>query len=193
MNLRCPPYSAIFRRAKQDAKRSVMDPQSLLDQLEPLRTPPPIGWWPPAPGWWLVAVLLLAVLLLLARWLWARWWAGAYRRDASKQLNQWSRQPEAVTLEQINRLLKATALKAWPSEVVASLSEASWVEFLEASTAGKRSTDFAILRELYQTPSMPAPNSLIDSARDWIHFHRVKPLDQSSSPTRNAAGGSRGA
>jgi len=53
-----------------------MDPQSLLDQLEPLRTPPPIGWWPPAPGWWLVAVLLLAVLLLLARWLWARWWAG---------------------------------------------------------------------------------------------------------------------
>ena len=150
MNLHCPPYSAIFRRAKQGAERSAIDPQSLLDQLEPLRTPPPIGWWPPAPGWWLVAFLLLAALLLLARWLWARWRAGAYRRDASKQLNQWSRQPEAVTLEQINRLLKATALKAWPSEVVASLSEASWVEFLEASTDGKRPTDFAILRELYQ-------------------------------------------
>ena len=193
MNLRCPPCSAIFRRAKQGAKRSVMDPQSLLDQLEPLRTPPPIGWWPPAPGWWLVAFLLLAVLLLLARWMWSRWRAGTYRRDASKQLNRWSRQPEAVTLEQINRLLKATALNAWPADVVASLSEASWVEFLEASTGAKRRTDFAILRELYKTPSMPAPNSLIDSARDWIHFHRVKPLDQSSIPTQYAAGGTRGA
>jgi hypothetical protein len=170
-----------------------MDPQSLLEQLEPLRTPPPVGWWPPALGWWLVTFLALAVLLLLARWMWARWRAGEYRRDANKQLERWSRQPEAVTLAQINRLLKATALKAWPSDVVASLSDANWVEFLEASTVGKKHTEFAVLRELYKTPSMPAPNSLIDSARDWIHFHRVKPLDQSSIPTQDAAGGSRGA
>ena len=39
---------------------------SSLDQLQPLITPPPIGFWPPAPGWW----LLLVVLPLLGLGLW---------------------------------------------------------------------------------------------------------------------------
>ncbi|WP_147471835.1 DUF4381 domain-containing protein, partial [Pseudomonas cichorii] len=32
-----------------------------LDQLQPLITPAPIGFWPPAPGWWLLMLLIPAV------------------------------------------------------------------------------------------------------------------------------------
>ncbi len=37
-----------------------------LEQLQPLISPPPIDFWPPAPGWWLL--LLLLPLLGFAAW-----------------------------------------------------------------------------------------------------------------------------
>lgn len=32
-----------------------------LEQLQPLITPPAIGFWPPAPGWWLLLIMLPAL------------------------------------------------------------------------------------------------------------------------------------
>ncbi|MGB1439563.1 MAG: DUF4381 domain-containing protein, partial [Luminiphilus sp.] len=87
-----------------------MDPTSLLDQLAPLRVPDPVGWWPLAPGWWLVIMLACVGLLLLARWLWQRRQHNRYRRLALKQLGVIA-EDGAATLEQVNTLLKATALR----------------------------------------------------------------------------------
>ena len=39
---------------------------SSLDQLQPLISPPPVEFWPPAPGWWLL--LLLVPLIGLGLW-----------------------------------------------------------------------------------------------------------------------------
>ena len=35
-----------------------MNPEQLLEQLEPLRAPSTIGFFPLAPGWWLVVALV---------------------------------------------------------------------------------------------------------------------------------------
>ena len=43
-----------------------------LDQLEPLITPAPVAWWPPAPGWWVVAALIPIALWVL--WLTRQHW-----------------------------------------------------------------------------------------------------------------------
>lgn len=57
-----------------------MEPETILSQLEPLRPPEAISWWPPAPGWWLLlGALLLGGLALL------RWWL--QRRRARRPLS----------------------------------------------------------------------------------------------------------
>ena len=42
-----------------------------LEQLQPLISPPVIGFWPPAPGWWLLLILLAALG-------WGLWWLRRY-------------------------------------------------------------------------------------------------------------------
>ncbi|MBI3906822.1 MAG: DUF4381 family protein, partial [Pseudomonas fluorescens] len=37
-----------------------------IDQLQPLISPPPVEFWPPAPGWWLL--VLLVPLIGLGLW-----------------------------------------------------------------------------------------------------------------------------
>ena len=65
-----------------------MNPQDPLAQLQPLREPELISWWPLAPGWWLLCGLLFLLLLSLTWWLLRRYRANAYRRQALRQLDQ---------------------------------------------------------------------------------------------------------
>ena len=45
-----------------------MNPEQLLSQLQPLRAPDPVGFWPMAPVWWLllIAAALAATVTDLA-------------------------------------------------------------------------------------------------------------------------------
>jgi len=65
-----------------------MNPEMMLAQLAPLRTPSAITWWPPAPGWWLIAIVLVVVLTLVLRRLWRRRMRNHYRRIALAELQQ---------------------------------------------------------------------------------------------------------
>ena len=162
-----------------------MDPQSLLAQLEPLREPPAIGWWPLAPGWWLVIALALAALLFAAVWVRRKWLSNRYRRLAQSQLIDWRNQDQGISLEKLNRLLKVTALQAWPSDDVASLHGTNWITFLSATTKQQDNADFSPLIEVYRSPSALAPEPLIESALRWISQHHVSPLSviKSVQPT----------
>jgi len=89
-----------------------MNPDMMLAQLAPLREPASIGWWPMAPGWWLILVLAIIGLGLIGRWFWRRYRRAHYRRIALSQLRL-LRANEA-TITDINQLLKAAALRAFP-------------------------------------------------------------------------------
>ena len=97
-----------------------MNTASLLDQLAPLREPNAIGWWPLAPGWSLGLIIVSLLIGLLSRALVKRWQRNHYRRLALRQIKV-LQTLDKPTLEQVNKLLKATALRTWPKREVAAL------------------------------------------------------------------------
>jgi len=65
-----------------------MNPQDPLANLNPLRQPELISWWPLAPGWWLLLAIVLLGLSALVYFLIRRHRDNAYRRRALQQLQR---------------------------------------------------------------------------------------------------------
>ncbi|WP_051786232.1 DUF4381 domain-containing protein [Endozoicomonas numazuensis] len=109
--------------------------QNPLDQLRPNHLPDPVSFWPPAPGWWLSAVLVIAVITLITVLLIRYIRRNRYRRQARQQANilfnafQKHQNPLQFAND-CNRLLKKTALHAYPAEQVAPLYGNAWLDFL---------------------------------------------------------------
>ena len=155
-----------------------MNPQDPLAALHPLREPPPIGWWPPAPGWWALAALCLLALLLMAYVLLRRYRANAYRRKALARLEelylQQQSQPDQPQFQaQLNALLKAVALAAYPRRDVAAISGRQWLEFLNAGLGEADRFPAEFVSGAYSREPAPiADERLHRSARQWIKRHR---------------------
>ena len=148
-----------------------MNPEMMLSQLAPLREPAAIGWWPLAPGWWIVVALSVALLTGLVLWLRKRRLRTAYRRIALATLDE-LRSREAGQ-DELNWLLKAAALRAYPREQVAGLHGRAWQQFLASSCPKVASDAFAELDTLYQREPSPVTSHLFDAAEQWIRQHEV--------------------
>ncbi|MCP5163913.1 MAG: DUF4381 domain-containing protein [Pseudomonadales bacterium] len=155
-----------------------MNPQDPLAALHPLREPSPIGWWPPAPGWWAVAGVCLLALLLLGYVLWRRYRANAYRRKALARLEQlWleqRRQPDLPRfLGELNTLLKAVAITAYPRRELAACSGDKWLAFLNASLRENERLPREFVSAAYRRePPQLDVAQLHRGARAWITRHR---------------------
>ncbi len=157
-----------------------MNPQDPLAQLQPLRQPDVIGWWPPAPGWWIVVAVLLAGLLLLGWRLLRRYRANAYRRRALAGLEALHRQlgedgDTRAFVVNTNALLKSVALQAYPRRQVAAASGANWLAFLRETCRGDTAAlDERFVAALYRQDA-PAPDAhqLHRAAAQWIRRHEV--------------------
>ncbi|WP_354008807.1 DUF4381 domain-containing protein [Endozoicomonas lisbonensis] len=116
--------------------------QNPLDQLRPNHLPDPVNWWPPAIGWWLgglLAVLVIAAVVYLTLKAVRR---TRYRRQAARASHQLLAEfqqhgDERRFINACNRLLKQTALQAYPDEPVARLHGKEWQQFL-ADKSGNR-------------------------------------------------------
>lgn len=96
--------------------------------------PDRVNWLPTTVGWKLSLLILLG---WLGRTLWRQWqhWrCNRYRRAALAELEHIvSEQPDARhQLDAIARLLKSTALHAYPRTEVATLSGPQWITWLNA-------------------------------------------------------------
>ena len=148
-----------------------MNPEMMLSQLAPLREPMAISWWPLAPGWWILLALSVALLAGVFLWLRERRRKTAYRRIALAALEE-LRSREAGKNE-LNWLLKAAALKAYPREQIAGLHGTAWQQFLASSCPKVASDAFTELDTLYQREPSPVSSDLLDAAEHWIRQHEV--------------------
>ena len=156
-----------------------MNPADPLDQLNPLREPAAIGWWPLAPGWWLLIALVLIACALVAWRLLARYRRNAYRRRGIAALSEirdhWQTSEDATTcLTRANALLKAVALKAYPQRDIASLSGESWQEFLNSGSGVDARFQLIHLQAQYQAVSDSTNVSEhLDASARWIRSHKA--------------------
>jgi hypothetical protein len=149
-----------------------------LQQLRDIHLPAPIGWWPPAPGWWMLLALLIAIIVGSIFWTTKYRQKNRYRRLALQQLHalRASEQHDSIALEQsVNRLLKQTALAAYPRQRVAALNGADWLIFLDSGLKQPRFSEPALraLATTYQAePQAVSPEVLFGAAEYWIRRHR---------------------
>ena len=148
-----------------------MNPEDLIQQLAPLRTPDPIGFWPLAPVWWVVIGLLVIALSFLCFQLLKRYQRNSYRREALKWLSEL--QEANSDVQALSGALKATALNAYEATSVASLSDESWPNFLRESCSKLSGDALDVLSRVH------APNPRVVSALDWrdaalwVKYHEV--------------------
>ena len=148
-----------------------MNPEMMLAQLAPLRTPSAITWWPPAPGWWLIAIVLLIVLTFVLRRLWRRRMRNHYRRIALAELRQM--RASGASVDAVNWLLKATALRGFPPAEVAALHGPQWRTFLDKTCKHFPLSDVSELEQLYQALAPVSSDALLSAAEHWIKHHEV--------------------
>ena len=107
--------------------------QQALAQLQDIRLPEPIGWWPVAFSWWILLLSVTSILIGIAWYFRDLKRRNAYRKQAQAILSNIMQNPELADnekIQQMNRLLKQVALTAYGRSRVAALKEQEWVEFL---------------------------------------------------------------
>ncbi len=161
-----------------------------LDALLPNITPEPIGWFPLALGWWVLLAVIVLALIALVLTVRRQRRKTAYRRRALEQLRNISdhfdqHQHLKQLVQDCNRLLKATALQAWPREQVAALSGKEWLAFLDQSLpleSGQPSAKFRkgpgqiLGHGLYNKEPVDnriPPAALLKLIRYWLKNHQI--------------------
>lgn len=148
-----------------------MNPEQLLSQLQPLRAPDPVGFWPMAPVWWLLLIAAALAATVTVVWFVRRYKRAAYRREGLA----WLRDLEArdADVHALSEALKVTALKVYPPETVAGLSGTDWPQFLRSSCPKFDSTALTILTQTH-APNPSTPDSTDwQYARLWMQRHEV--------------------
>jgi hypothetical protein len=157
-----------------------MNPQDPLAQLRDIHLPEPVSWWPPAPGWWLLAVLVLIALAAISLFFYKRYQHNSFRRQALQLLENhfldWQHnQNTSLYLQQVNSVLKRTALLCFPEADVAALSGTEWTLFLDRHSPAPASSfsDGPLTQGPYAPPSSDQDiEGLQRLAELWLRRHR---------------------
>ena len=156
-----------------------MNPQDPLANLNPLRQPELISWWPLAPGWWLLLCIALLGLAALVYFLVRRHRDNAYRRRALQQLQRLHQEylverNTSAYLAKTNALLKSVALLAYPRREVAASSGEEWLSFLNNPLSDAEQFQPEFVTGAYQRVCPQIDMEQIHrSATKWIKRHEV--------------------
>ena len=150
----------------------------LLSQLRDIQGAPEAPFWPPAPGWWILALGGIALLAWAIRALRRRGEVRRRRRDLEARLDRLREtvDPQAhpqAWLAGVNRLLKVTAMRAFPEREPGVLAGADWAAFLgEEADAGSGADAFmALVAGPYEPHPEFDPDVVEAAARAWLGRH----------------------
>lgn len=145
-----------------------LDLFELLDLLEPVPEPPPVPWTPQTAGWIWLGLAILLIIVLAVRWLVRRHRKNAYRREALRELKTASNDAAAIS-----KLIRRSALVAFPRQDVAALHGEAWLSFLADTYPGPslrgKAADTLLLAPY---KDVAADAELAEFARHWISGHR---------------------
>lgn len=149
-------------------------PAGLLSQLRDIQGAPEAPFWPPAPGWWILALGLLVLVVWAVRGLHRRAVLRRRRLDLVERLGRLrqehdpDQEPQAW-LAGVNRLLKVTAMRAFPEQAPGVLTGTEWVAFLG------NEADPGAFTALAAGPYEPHPSfdwrALEGAAEGWLRRH----------------------
>lgn len=162
-----------------------MDNAELLEQLADIHLPPAISFWPPAPGWWILALLLVTLAIVggmkILRAIRQRRICAYALNELDKAYGSYSAAvaSEPVTANdaglqfanELNSVLRRVALWHFPDATVASLSGASWVDFIRQKGESSDLTDEiaeTISRGRFKTRCDADIDQLYQFGRRWI-------------------------
>ena len=150
-------------------------------EIQDIITPDQVSFWPPQPGWYAVCIVLILVLVFLIIKIIQNKKRNAYRHSAILTIDNI---PENTAIEatimEINTILKACALKAFPRDKIANLSGKVWIEFLIKSSKNihfndihKKMLSIGPYQKISQTAYRPEDVSgFIAISKQWIKTHR---------------------
>lgn len=152
-----------------------------VNNLEPISAPETVSFWPPQPGWYVV-IAVLVVLFIYGIYRYIQYKKrNAYRKRALLELEKLNkRKPDQSLLANLNALLKVTALKGYPRDMVAELTGIPWLEFLErtepklkfSSAPGTLLVEASFLKPEQLKVDQNDWNELIRMSHDWIKSHK---------------------
>jgi hypothetical protein len=126
--------------------------------LKDIHMPTEIGIWPLAPGWYFLSILIFVVSFLVCIKIYKWYLQRQPKRAALAMLAEFAKDYERTgdskqTSIQLSRLLRQVALIYYPREMVASLHQDAWIEFLNRTGKGVDFSPIAFM--LLELPFKP--------------------------------------
>lgn len=146
----------------------------LLAQLRDIQGSPEAPFWPPAPGWWLLALIGLALAVWVVRQIHGllrvrrRRLALLDRLEQLREEHDPAQEPRAW-LAGVNRLLKVTAMRAFPEQAPGVLTGPEWVAFLGEDSDAELFSPLAA--GPYEVHPQFDPADLERAAQAWLRRH----------------------
>lgn len=127
------------------------DPNTVTDMastlpLADIHLPSVPGYWPLAWGWWLCIAFVLSAIAVATLLLIRRQQRQQARKEAIQQLRKLN---DPACFNDINLLLRQTAMSYYPRQQVAGLTGGNWLAFLD-SHLDKKQRGFVALSDSWQ-------------------------------------------
>jgi hypothetical protein len=141
-------------------------------------SPEPVSWVPSTIGWRVLGAAILLGIFFQGYRRYSAWRRDRYRRLALSELDRLRELEPALALAPVARILKSTALAAFPRTEVAALTGERWLDWLQAATDApvfsEISRELLIGSQYREAPEVDGEKFRI-LARDcetWIRQHR---------------------